>query len=70
MNLHKKDNPFSFQIKELQQYINHLDEKIRRYEKQNRNPSRLKDNKAKARETIEQLKQAQKSNTTPLHPKR
>jgi hypothetical protein len=70
MNLHKKDNPFSYQVKELRQYINHLDEKIARYKKQGRDPSRLKDNKANARETIEQLKQAQTSNTTPLHPKR
>jgi hypothetical protein len=55
-----------FQIKELREYCNHLDEMIARYKKQGRDPSRLQDNKAKARETIEQLKQAQNSNSTPL----
>lgn len=70
MNLHKKDHAFAYQIKELRQYMNHLDEKIQRFEKQGRDSSRLKDNKAKARETIEKLKQTQNNNTKPFHPLR
>ena len=60
-----KKHTFGFQIRELRQYCNHLDEKIQRYEKTGRDPSRLKDNKASARETIEHLKQAQNSNSLP-----
>lgn len=65
MNLHKKRTPFEFQIKELRQYMNHLDEKIDQYRKQGRDPGRLIENKARAANTIAQLKQAQKGNTIP-----
>lgn len=57
---------FEHQIKELRQFINAMDEKIARYKKQGRNPERLLDNKARARKTIEQLKQAENSNSVPL----
>jgi len=55
MNLHKKRQPFGFQIRELREYINHLDEKIARYEKQGRDPGRLIENKSRALSTIAEL---------------
>lgn len=61
---------FESQIKELRQYINHVDEQIRMYRKQGRNPERLQDNKARALQTIENLKQVETGNTRPLQLKR
>lgn len=54
------------QIKELRQFMNHMDEKIRQYRKQGRDPGRLIENKARAAETIEQLKTAKNGDTKPL----
>ncbi|WP_139240266.1 hypothetical protein [Fodinibius roseus] len=56
---------FEPQIEELRQYMGHLDEKIATYRKQGRDPGRLIENKARAANTIAQLKQAQQGNTTP-----
>ncbi|HKK44499.1 MAG TPA: hypothetical protein VJ964_03195 [Balneolaceae bacterium] len=68
MNLHKKDQVFAYQIRELRQYCNHLDEKIAMYEEQGRNPERLKENKARALSTIAELQQYQTINGREIAP--
>jgi len=59
---------YEFQIKELREYVNFLDEKIVRYEKQGRNPERLKENKAHAIHTIAELEQYDTINSREISP--